>query len=75
MIDNQQNHRADNCHEEAVEVESAYARSPKDVEQPTASKSADNSQQDVEQNALTSPIYQFAADVSCNQAENYPGPK
>ena len=57
MIENQQNHRADNRHEQTVEVESAYTTSSKDVEQPATSKSADNTQQDVEQNALTSPIY------------------
>jgi hypothetical protein len=47
----------------------------KDVEQPATSKSADNSQQDVEQDALTSPIYKLAADEPCNQAENYPSQK
>src|ERR1017187_1248997 len=57
VIDNQQDDRADNRHKEAVEVEPADARGAKDVEQPAAGKSADNSQQDVEQDALTSPVY------------------
>src|ERR1017187_8976140 len=49
VIENQQAHRADNRHEETIEVESAYARGSKDVEQPATGKSADNTHQDVEQ--------------------------
>jgi hypothetical protein len=45
------------------------------MEQPATSKSADNSQQDVEQDALTSTIYKLAADEPGNQAENYPSQK
>jgi hypothetical protein len=75
VIENQQDHRADNRHEETIEVESAYARGSKDVEQPATGKSADNTQQDVEQDALTCPIYNLAADEPRNQAENYPGQK
>jgi len=40
------------------------------VEQPATRKSADNSQEDVEHDALTSPIYNLAADEPCDQAEN-----
>jgi len=75
MIENQQNRWAHNCHEETVEVQSAYAGGTEYTEQPATSKSADNSQQDVEQNALTSPIYNLAANEPCNQAENYPRQK
>jgi hypothetical protein len=45
------------------------------MEQPAASKGADNSQQDVEQDAFTSPIYKLAADEPGNQAKNYPSQK
>jgi len=45
------------------------------MEQPATSKSADNSQKDVEQHTLTSPIYDLAADEAGNQAENYPSQK
>jgi hypothetical protein len=45
------------------------------VEQPATGKRADNTQQDVEQDALTSPIYNLAADEPRNQAENYPSKK
>ncbi|HLM99167.1 MAG TPA: hypothetical protein VK335_07795 [Bryobacteraceae bacterium] len=45
------------------------------MEQPATSKSADNSQEDVEQDALTFPIYKLAAYEPCNQAENYPSQK
>jgi hypothetical protein len=58
-----------------VEVESAYAWGSKDVEQPATNKSADNTQQNVEQNALTFPIYKLAANKPCDQAENYPSQK
>jgi hypothetical protein len=44
VIENQENHRADNRDQEAVEVESPYARRSKDVEQPATNKSADNAQ-------------------------------
>jgi hypothetical protein len=69
VIDNQQNHGPDYRHEETVEVESGYARGSKGVEQPSTGKSADNAQQDVEQDALTSAIYDPAADEAGNQAE------
>jgi len=45
------------------------------MEQPSTSKSADNSQKDVEQDAFASPIYNLAADEAGNQAENYPSQK
>jgi len=72
VIENQHNHGADNRYEETVEVDSAYAMGSKDAEQPATAKSADNTQQDVEQHALTSPIHKLAADEPCNQAENDP---
>jgi hypothetical protein len=45
------------------------------VEQPATGQSADNTQQDVEQDALTSPIYNHAADEIGNQTENHPNQK
>jgi len=66
VIENQQNHRADNGHEETVEVQAIDARGSKDVEEPAASQSADNTQQDIEHDALTSPVYDLAADEPCN---------
>jgi hypothetical protein len=72
VIDNQENHRADNRHEKTVEVKSAYAGCSKDMKQPAAGKSADNTQQNVEQDAFTSSVHKLAADEPCNQAENYP---
>jgi hypothetical protein len=75
VIQNQQNHGSDNRHEETIDIESAYARGSKYVEQPATGKSAHNSQQDIEKDALTSPVDKFAGDVPCNQAENYPSQK
>ena len=75
VVENQQNHRAGSRYEEAVEVESAYARGSKHAEQPATGKSAYNTQQDVEQYALASPIDNLAADESGNQTENDPGQK
>jgi hypothetical protein len=75
MIDNQQNHRAKNCYEEAVEIEPANPGGSKGVEQPAPNNGADNSQQDVEHDALTSPIYDLAANKPCNQTENDPSQK
>lgn len=72
MIDNQQNHGADYRDEETVQVESAYATGAKNVKEPTAGEGADNTQQNVEQDALASPVDDFAADESCNQTENHP---
>jgi hypothetical protein len=72
VIENQQNHRSDNRHEETVKVESGYARGSKDMEQPATGKSADNAQQDVEQNALASTVHDLAADEPGNQTENDP---
>jgi hypothetical protein len=42
------------------------------MEQPAAGKSADTSQQDIEQDTLTSPIYKLAANKSRGLAEKYP---
>lgn len=41
---------------------------PKDVEKPATYKSTDDSQQDVEYDALTSVIYKFAGDEPGNKA-------
>jgi hypothetical protein len=73
VIENQHDHGADNRHEETVDVEPVYALASKNVEQPATGKSADNTQKDVEQDALAPPVYNLAADVSRNQAENDPG--
>jgi hypothetical protein len=72
VIENQQHRGADYCHEKTVQVQPAHARGAKDVEQPPAGEGADDTQQDVEQHAFPSPVYQLAADVSGNQAENDP---
>lgn len=48
VIDEQQRYRAENRHEETVEVKPAHAGGSKQVEHPTTGKSADNPQQDVE---------------------------
>ena len=61
MIENQQNYGSDDRHKQTVEVGSAYARGSKYMEQPATSKSADNAQQDVEQDALAFPVYKLAA--------------
>jgi len=37
--------------------------------------SGHNSRQDIERDALTSPVDKLAGDVLCNQAENYPSQK
>jgi len=68
VIENQQNHGAHDRYEKTVEVEPTYARSAKYMEQPATGKSADNSQQNVEQEAFTSPIHKLAGDKPCNQA-------
>jgi len=72
VIENQHYHGADNRHEQAVEVEPVYALASKDVEQPAAGESADNTQKDVEQDALASPVYNLAANESRNQTQNDP---
>jgi hypothetical protein len=72
VIEKQQNHGADDRHEHTVEVESAYAGLTKEAEEPPAGKSANNTQEDVEDDPLTSPIYNLATDISGNQTENDP---
>jgi len=72
MIDNQQNHRAENGYEETVQVKPAYPSGSKGAEQPAPNNGADNSQQDVEHDALASPVYDLAANKPGNQTENDP---
>jgi len=45
------------------------------VEQPASNNGADNAQQDVEHDALTSPIYDLAANKTGKQTENDPSQK
>jgi hypothetical protein len=68
VIENEQNDGADNRHQETVEVKSTDTMTAKDVEQPAAKKGPHNSQQDVEYDAFTSPIYELAADEPGDQA-------
>jgi len=58
-----------------MEVEPAYPGRSEDVEQPATGKGTDNSQEDIEQDALTSPVYQLAGDIPRHQAEANPGQK
>ena len=57
VISNQKGDRADNRHEETVQVESVHTGGSEEAEQPASHQRADNSQQDVKYNALASPVH------------------
>jgi hypothetical protein len=75
MIDKKYNHRAENRHEKAVQIEPIYSSCSKGVEQPAPNAGADYSQQDVEHDALASPVYDLAANKTGKQTENDPSQK
>jgi tetratricopeptide (TPR) repeat protein len=55
-----------------AEVKSVYTGGSEGTKQPATGHGTDNSQQDVRQNALLSPLYKLAAYEPRRQTENYP---
>jgi hypothetical protein len=63
---------AHNRDQETVNIQPGYVRHAEGAEQPPAHDRADDSENDIQEHALTGLIDDFAADESGNQAQNDP---
>ena len=75
VISEQKDKRADNRRKVTEEVQSIYTGGSEGIEQPASGHGANNSEQEVWQNALSSSLYKPAAYEPRRQTENYPDHK
>jgi hypothetical protein len=72
VINDKNNHRADDGNEHAVEVQSADTFSAKERKNPTADDSPDDAEHDIQHHSLAFLVNDAASDKARNQAENDP---
>jgi len=72
VIQNQDNHGANHCHKQAIEIYTGHAMCSEDAEKITSNYGTDDSQYDVQKYAFASLVDQFAAYKSGKQTQHNP---
>ncbi len=73
MIDDEDQNRSDRGYKNAVEIKSCNGGLSKEREYVTSHEGADNAERNIQQDALSAFVNDFAANEACNEAENKPG--
>jgi len=72
MIDEQHDNRARNSHQNAVEIQTGYAGHTEGIEQPSANHRTNDTEDDVDYQAIAGLVDEFAGNESRYESENYP---
>ncbi len=72
MVHDQQQGRTDDCHQQAVEVESANTRHPESGEEPASDDCADDTENDVHHDTLARPADDLAGDEPGDESKYDP---
>jgi hypothetical protein len=69
---NQYHYRPNDGYEQTIEVQSRDARGAETIEEPTADHCTDDSENDVQKEALAPSVYEFASDETGQQPQYNP---
>ena len=72
MIHDEDHCGTESCDEHAVEIESGYAPHSEAVEEPAADNRSADPKKNVQDDALSGPIDNFAGNEACNEAKDDP---
>jgi hypothetical protein len=73
VINDQERDGADNRHKRTIKIQNRDTGVSEQIGEESTDNCPDNAQEDVAVPPVTRPVYKFAADVSGDRTQNYPG--